>query len=241
LLDARSLIGTRRFRMLRQVISRRLMVSRAALVGLAFAACGDPAVSSPVGVSRATEHAAFDHNSGPGDPNSAKDDTKAFIGAWLNGEPVELRYTRSFFCNEPPESIVDTHCEIGALPEDFPRGGRIPTIYALAPAFMPLPDPSTLHCSPIAPCANHPPMIDVTRLHLPVMIANSPAHSHIITSRQAGWHNTVNIRVFTPDAWNQIAKNPTLATVEALQGQGLASGPNPTNIFFFFEVHSATP
>jgi hypothetical protein len=218
----------------------------AILVGLTFAACTDSGSPVPDASSRVTAPAAVLHNDAPGEPNAGAHETKAFISAWLNGEAVELRYTRSYFCEEPPESIAPTGCEIGALPEDFPRGGRIPVIYALAPAFTPgtpLPNASTLHCSPSAPCANHPPMIDVTRLHLPISIANSPAHSHIITSRQAGWHRTVNIRVLSPTIWNQIAADPTLETVRRLQTESptLISGDNPTNIFFFFEVRSQTP
>jgi len=231
--------------MVHHVIFHRCARIVASTIGLTFAACADPGPSSPVAASRLVpQQAEFDHDAGPGDPNSAKDDTKAFIRAWLNGEEVQLRYTRSFFCEEPPESIAPTHCEIGALPEDFPRGGRIPTIYALAPAFKPgtpLPSPTTLHCSPSAPCANHPPMIDVTRLNLTISIANSPPHSHIITSRQAGWHNTVNIRVFSPEAWDRIAANPTLETVHQVQSEKLASPNNQTNIFFFFQVRSSTP
>jgi len=85
-------------------------------------------------------------------------------------------------------------------------------------------------------------MIDVSRLALPIGdLATRPPHSHIITSRQAGWHNTVNIRVLSPSLWYQIAASPTLETVEQLE----IAKPDSiirkhTNIFFFFEVHSAT-
>ena len=212
------------------------MVSMAASV----AACADAPTSH-----LSVPHGAL-HDNAVGEPNAGDHETKAFIRAWLNGENVELRYTRSFFCAQPPESIAPSGCEIGALPEDFPRGGRIPAIYALAPAFppgTPLPDASTLHCSPSAPCANHPAMIDVRLLNLPISIANSPPHSHIITSRQAGWHQTTNIRVLSPLLWDQIAANPTLETVRTLQATyptTMISKDNPTNIFFFFEVRSAT-
>jgi len=86
-------------------------------------------------------------------------------------------------------------------------------------------------------------MIDVTRLHLPVSIVTSPPHSHIITTRQAGWHYTVNIRVLSSSVWDQIAAHPTLERVRELQAAypTLISGDNPTNIFFFFQVHATTP
>lgn len=208
---------------------------------LALLGCADSATPSAVETRKLHVQAATrQSDANPGDPNSGAGDTKAFIGAWLNGERVELRYTRSFYCDEPPESIAASGCEIGALPEEFPRGGRIPTIYALAPVGFTPSDPTSIHCQG---CPNHPPMIDVTRLHLPVTIAASPPHSHIITTRQAGWHYTVNIRVLSSSVWDQIVAHPTLDRVRELQAAypSLISRDNPTNIFFFFEVHTTTP
>ena len=204
---------------------------------LSLVACADPNTPSAVDARRLDASGAGAYNATAGDPNSAAGDTKAFIGAWLNGERVQLRYSRSFYCDEPPESIAATGCEIGELPQEFPRGGHIPTIYALAPVGFTPSDPSTIHCQG---CANHPPMIDVTRLHLPISIAVSPPHSHIITTRQAGWHYTVNIRVLNSAVWDQIAAHPTLETVRQLQAAfpDKISGDNPTNIFFFFEVRT---
>ena len=181
---------------------------------------------------------------GEGEPNAGAGDIKAFIGAWLDGEAVQLRYTRSFYCEEPPESIAPSGCEIGAAPENFPREGLIPMIYALAPVGFTPSDITTLHCSPSAPCANHPPMIDVTRLNIPgVSIGTRPPHSHIITTKQAGWHRTVNIRVLSSSVWDQIAAAPSLETVRQMQAAypTLISSDIPTNIFFFFEVHDVVP
>lgn len=234
--------------MSRHVITRRHTLSVATIVGLAFVACADPGASSPVGVSRvAAEHAAFDHSATPGDPNSAKGDTKAFIGAWLNGEPVALRYTRLYYCGEPFGTSPSSVCEVGTAPEDFPRSGSIPKIYALAPAFSPPPDPSTIHCPGGVVCPNHPPTLDLPPLGDLATVVFAPAHSHIITERRAGWHNTVNIRVNSRIVWNLIVASPTLETVEALQASPLYGRANPplisqslpTNVFFFFEVHSA--
>jgi hypothetical protein len=69
-----------------------------------------------------------------------------------------------------------------------------------------------------------------------------PPHSHIVTSRQAGWHYTVNIRVLSSSVWDQIAAHPTLDRVRQLQAAypTLISQDNPTNIFFFFEVRTRT-
>jgi hypothetical protein len=132
--------------MLRYATIRRFSLPSAAILGLALAACADSSPpTSTVLRHVAAQHATLDENAKPGEPNAGNGDTKAFIGAWLNGEAVELRYTRSFYCEEPPESIADSHCEIGALPQDFPRGGPILKIYALAPGPLVMPDPATLH------------------------------------------------------------------------------------------------
>ena len=203
---------------------------------VAFVACADSTTPGMVGFSGSKAPSAVAAN---GEPNSSAGDVKAFIGAWLDGEAVQLRYTRSFYCEEAPESIAPSGCEIGAAPENFPREGRIPIIYALAPVGFTPSDLTTLHCSPSAPCANHPPMIDVTRLHITgVTIGTRPPHSHIITSKQAGWHRTVNIRILSSSVWNQIAASPSLETVRQMQAAHptLISADIPTNIFFFFQV-----
>ena len=205
---------------------------------LILAACNDSSRPSAIRDASARIGPALSQKDvSPGDPNSGAGDTKAFIGAWLDGKRVELRYSRSYYCAEPPTSIATSDCEIGAPPEDFPRGGNIPMIYALAPVGFTPSDPSTIHCQG---CANHPMQIDITRLNLPISLANSPPHSHIITSSQAGWHRTVNIRVLSSTIWNQIAASPNLETVRQLQAANptLISHDLPTNIFFFFQVHA---
>jgi len=222
--------------------NRRCTIRDAAILALTLGACADPGggirapqLSTPASVI-----------GGAREPNSAAGDVKAFVGAWLDGEAVQLRYTRSYFCAEPPSSVAPSGCEIGALPEDFPRSGPIPVIYAIAPIGFTPANPATLHCPGEPLCPNHPPMIDVTRLNIPGVstVARAP-HSHIITSRQAGWHRTVNIRVLNSSVWDQIVASPSLETVRRLQATlpGQISGDNPTNIFFFFHPagESASP
>ena len=70
--------------------------------------------------------------------------------------------------------------------------------------------------------------------------ANFPSHSHILSQRGGGWFNTVNIRVFSLAAWNEIAATKTLDKVRELQGgnpavgvPGVISADTPTNIYFF--------
>ena len=214
---------------------RRSNIRNAGILALALAGCADPGSTS--GIHAHELMAGANAATAARGQNSAAGDTKAFIGAWLNGEGVELRYTRSYFCAEPPSSVAPSACEIGALPEDFPRGGPLPLIYAIAPIGFTPTNPATLHCPGEPLCPNHPPMIDVTRLNIPnVSTVSRAPHSHIIVSRQAGWHRTVNIRVLNASVWDQIVASPSLATVRRLQATlpGQISGDNPTNIFFFF-------
>jgi hypothetical protein len=211
---------------------------RAAMLGVALVACSD--TTTPNVLKAPSVNAQAGKVVSAREPNSAAGDTKAYIGGWLDGQSVQLFYTRSFDCPQPPTSIAPTGCEIGALPEDFPRSGPIPVIYAIAPIGFTPSDPSTLHCPGTPLCPNHPSMIDVTRLNLSgVTVVSRAPHSHIITSRQGGWHRTVNIRVLTSSAWDQIVAAPTLETVRQLQATHpeMISGDNPTNIFFFFLVH----
>jgi hypothetical protein len=210
----------------------------AAVLCFALVACSDG--KTPSGIESAAVKTVVADEAAAANPNSAAGDVKAFIGAWLDGRAVQLFYTRSYDCQQPPTSIAPTGCEIGALPEDFPRSGPVPVIYALAPIGFTPSDPTTLHCPGTPLCPNHPAMIDVTRLALPgVTVVTRAPHSHIITSKQGGWHRTVNIRILSQTAWDQIVASPSLETVRHLQATHpeMISGDNATNIFFFFVVH----
>ena len=66
----------------------------AALFGLTLVSCSESTRPSSRAVAQATGRA--NDVTAPGDPNSAAGDEKAFIHGWLDGETVELRYTRSF-------------------------------------------------------------------------------------------------------------------------------------------------
>jgi hypothetical protein len=84
---------------------------------------------------------------------------------------------------------------------------------------------------------NHPHALDAHLVGLPDSV-RAPAHSHIITDREAGWHNAVNIRVTSLAVWNQIAQARSLAKVHELQAAGLLGPDVPTNVYFFFEVQN---
>jgi hypothetical protein len=187
------------------------------------------------------DHAGHDMTlaSSEGNPNSGAHADRGYIDGWFEGQDMQLHYTKSYVC--PPVSPDPAvPCELGADATGAPRPGPIPTIYAIAaaPPIASLVDPSTLACAAGSACLNHPLMIDLSR------IGGSPtagpaAHNHILGSRGGGWYHTVNIRVFSLSAWNQIAAAKTLAKVRELQGDpnvgtpGVISADTPSNIFFF--------
>jgi len=149
-----------------------------------------------------------------------------------------LRYTKLYFCAEPPHSAVSTGCEVGAGPTIAPRAGLIPTIYVLAPLGF-SPDPSTVHCPEGIVCVNHPPSLDLSRVGGPDSVF-APAHSHIVTDQQAGWHQTVTIPVTSLEVWNEIAAARSLTKVRGLQAAGRLGPDAPTNLYFFFEVQATS-
>jgi hypothetical protein len=230
---------------------KRLVVVSCAVVLIVACTSKAPTAPAPATVTEsAVIHAG--HNGtvsvhALANPNSAAHDDKGYIDGWLDGEDVQLYYTKSYSCPEltaTPDAPVP--CELGASAEDAPRPGPIRTIYAIAaaPTIANLVDPATLACRAGTACLNHPLMIDLSR------IGGSPtagpaAHNHILTARGGGWFHTVNIRVFSLAAWNQIAAAKTLDKVRELQGDphtgrpGVISADTPTNIFFF--IASARP
>lgn len=213
--------------------NRSAVVVTAALA-LTLAACADTIAPRRANVVAGTER-RFDQ----AEHSGAHAET-GFIGGWLDGEVVQLRYTRLYFCEEPPASAAPSDCVVGAPAEVTPRGGPIPPIYAIAAAGI-QPDVATLHCPGGSTCLNHPSTLDLSRIGGPPSALGAP-HSHIVADRQGGWHQTVNIRVRDLAVWNQIAAAKTLAKVRELQadpavgGAGLISQDTPTNIFFFLEV-----
>jgi len=210
----------------------RVLIGIVAAAAVAIAACttsSTPVSPGPAGVSAGLH----EHADTPSEHNSAADGDKGYIKGWFDGEEVELYYTKSYFCAEPPESAATTSCELGAPAEVEPRPGPLPIIYAIAAAGIPAP-PSTLACLAGTPCLNHPLMIDASRVGLSPTAGPVP-HSHILTERTAGWHRTVNVRVRDLARWNQIAAAKSIDKVRELQadGSGLVSPDTPTNIFFF--------
>ena len=174
-----------------------------------------------------------------GNPNSSAGDAHGIIHGWLDGQTVDLRYTKLYFCAAPPTSAVATGCEVGAPATVSPRSGPIPYIYALAPVGF-APPAGTIHCPGGTVCLNHPPMLDLSRIGGPSSVF-APAHSHIISDLQSGWHETINVRVLSLAAWNDIAAARSLSRLRELQALGEVSQDIPTNVYFFFEVQTPNP
>ena len=220
--------------------ANRSLVHLSVVVSLiTFACSGSGSPTTPSGLGNSASGAHHNHAvESSGDPNSAAGSDKGYLDGWIDGETVRLHYTKTFFCAEPPSSGADTNCEVGADAEVEPRPGPIPTIYAIAAAGI-SPDPRTLACPGGSECLNHPAHIDISRVRPGVFSSPGLPHSHIVNRRHGGWFNTVNIRVFDLDVWNQIAAARSLAKVRELQanpdigGKGLISQDTPTNIFFF--------
>ena len=159
---------------------------------------------------------------------------------------MSLRYTKSHFCDKLTSSTLPAaDCEVGADAEVAARAGNIRKIYAIAPVGFAV-DPATLSCPAGSVCLNHPAMIDVSRLGNPALVS-VPAvpHSHIIGEKGGGWHQTVNVRVFSATAWAEIVAAKSLDKIRELQNNnpsvgvpGVISADTPTNIFFFIQVHT---
>src|SRR5262245_35794586 len=121
--------------------THRLMKAVVLLVS-AVGACAAPERTTGSRVSSAANATAqFDTDN----PNSAAGDAKGIIHGWLDGQTMDLRYTRLYFCAAPPTSAVITGCEVGAPATVSPRSGPIPKIYALAPVGF-TPAAGTIHC-----------------------------------------------------------------------------------------------
>jgi hypothetical protein len=205
-----------------------------AIAGIAALALSTACADAPLPTTAKSSAIHFNYHSSSGID-------AGYIDGWMDGETVQLRYSKSFFCVEPPSSGAATGCEIGADAETAPRPGSIRNIYAIAAVGFQAPA-GTLACPAGSVCLNHPAMLDASRI-LGAGKENVPGvpHSHIIESLGGGWRHTINIRVFSLAVWNQIVAAKSLAAVRALQadpavgGAGLISQDTPTNIYFFIE------
>ena len=173
-----------------------------------------------------------------------------FTDGWQNGKTVTFFYTKQFFCSDGPPSGAPSGCEVGEDGTSDPRPGKIPILYVMTPTGFRPPE-STLQCPTVGNCIDHPSTIDLSRVFGPGF-ANVPlpAHSHIIDSDldesqanggQAGFWEINVIGVSSPAVWDQIVAGKSLATVRALQQNGVGiTGDILSNAYLYFSVRPKT-
>jgi hypothetical protein len=165
---------------------------------------------------------------------------------WQDGKTVTFFYSKAFFCDTTTESGAPSGCEVGEDGSVDPRPGKIPVLYVMTPTGF-RPAESTLQCPVVGSCINHPSTIDLSRVFGPGFAdAPLPAHSHIIDSDlaesqanggQAGFWEIEVIGVSSPAVWDKIVAGKSLATVRALQAQGIGiTGDIRSNAYLFFNV-----
>ena len=109
-----------------------------------------------------------------------------FTDAWFDGQTVQLEYSHSFFCAEPPKSKAFSGCEAGDPATTRPPSGPVVSnVYLLIPVGFSPPE-STLHCPVPGRCIDHPHTIDLSRLVGKIgKNAVFPAHSIVIEDQEA--------------------------------------------------------
>ena len=159
-----------------------------------------------------------------------------FTDAWFNGGTVQLEYSHSFFCAQPPESDANSQCEAGkpaSVPP--PSGPVVSNIYLLIPMGF---RPSTLQCG--ARCIDQPGTMDMSSLgKSEAENAVLPARSFVIEDAEAfqsTWWPVVLVFVKNLDAWNTIATAKDITSVDACQANGGCLPEVETNAFLFFQV-----
>lgn len=217
------------------MLLRRLTVGTAlALSTFLVVGCSESSPEATTGLMDAAP--SFAHNKQGG----------AAIGTtlgWFDGETVEFFYNKDFFCRSAPVSDAPSGCTLGEEPTVNPRGGNIPVLYVVTPiGFTPS---QQLQC-PDEACINHPTTLDVTPVQtvlesvLGPLPANgvipTPAHSHIVESRQGGWWEIEVNGVFDQATWDEIEEAKSLDKIRELQAQQRVTADIPTNLFLFFNV-----
>ena len=161
-----------------------------------------------------------------------------FTDAWFNGQTVQLEYSHSFFCAQPPESEAPSRCEAGkAAKVSPPSGPVVSNIYLLIPLGF-RPPGSTLQCG--VQCIDQPRTMDLSRfLDSAGEISVLPARSFVIEdseSFQSTWWPAVLVGVKNLRAWNTIAMAKDITAVDACQANGGCLPEVDTNAFLFFQV-----
>ncbi len=159
---------------------------------------------------------------------------------WFDGKTVTFRYTRNFFCQNPPASGATSKCEGGANYTQTPSPTFDP-LYVVVPLGF-TPPKSTLQCPTPGKCIDHPSTIDLSAV-LGSGTSNVllPAHSHVVATTNKGgseWWNVDVVGVKSLADWNKIVAAKSDAEVQYLQktDSSHVTGNITTNLFLFFAV-----
>jgi hypothetical protein len=159
---------------------------------------------------------------------------------WYDGHTVTFRYTRNYFCANPPASKASSRCEGGANYTQTPATNFDP-LYVVVPLGF-TPPRSTLQCPVAGHCIDHPRTIDLSAV-LGRGTSNIllPAHSHIVQTANGGqpeWWNVYVVGVTSRSSWNQIVAGRSAWTLQRLQRHPRSgvTGNIGTNLFLFFSV-----
>ena len=161
-----------------------------------------------------------------------------FTDAWFNGHTVQLEYSHSFFCAQPPGGEASSKCEAGAAAKAAPPSGPVVSnIYLLIPVGFRAPG-STLQCG--TQCIDQPRTMDLSRvLHGSGENAALPPRSFVIEDAehfQSTWWPVVLVGVKNLKAWNALAKAKDITSVDACQANGGCFPEVETNAYLFFQV-----
>lgn len=160
---------------------------------------------------------------------------------WLDGHTVTFKYTKNFFCANPPMSGASSQCEVGADYTQTPASTFDP-LYVVVPLGF-TPPASTLQCPVAGRCIDHPHTIDLSAV-LGSGTSNVllPPHSHVVATANSGqpeWWNVDVVGVKSLKAWNKIVSSKSDARLMWLQkhDHSVVTGNITTNLFLYFAVN----
>ncbi|MDX6327225.1 MAG: hypothetical protein QOK15_3579 [Nocardioidaceae bacterium] len=159
---------------------------------------------------------------------------------WLHGKTVKFRYTKNFFCKEPPSSGAASHCEIGANYSSIPAADFDP-LYVVVPIGF-TPKASTLQCPTAGRCIDHPHKVDLSRVFgSSASDTLLPPHSHIVTTaagHDPEWWNVDTVGVTSQRAWNRIVAHKSYGAIVRMRAHGNTHVTEnlTSNLFLFFKV-----
>jgi hypothetical protein len=163
-----------------------------------------------------------------------------YTNAWFGGKTVQLEYSHTYFCAQPPISSASSGCEAGRKSHtDPPSGAVVSEAYAVVPMGF-HPPARTLQCPVNGRCIDSPRTIDMSRVFGSGSAdAVFAAHSLVIEedeSFQSTWWPLVVVGVKSLRAWNKIVAAKDIESVDACQAAGHCFPEAHTNAYLFFQV-----